>query len=281
MSVMQLPDSEKDGSLLAASDLRMEYPGRRDAQSVLAIDRLDLAVTEGEFVSLVGPSGCGKSTFLMIVAGLLFPTSGSLTVAGAVVTGPAPERAVVFQDSSLLPWYTVVQNVAYGLVCRGMSRKTAAGMVGPLIETVGLKGFEANYPHELSGGMRQRVNLARALAVDPRILLMDEPFASLDAQTREIMQAELLTVWEETRKTVVFITHQISEAVFLSDRVIIMSARPGRILADIQIEIPRPRTLDVKRSPKFVAYEDHIWRELEREVRREMATSSVVAAKGS
>jgi NitT/TauT family transport system ATP-binding protein len=180
---------------------------------------------------------------------------------------------MVFQDSSLFPWFTVRQNVAYGLGSKGIPDAVAFERVGPLIEMVGLGGFERHFPHELSGGMQQRVNLARALAVDPEILLMDEPFAALDAQTREIMQAELLTIWQQSAKTVVFITHQIGEAIFLSDRVIVMSARPGRTLGDIPIDIPRPRSLDVKRSPEFVALEDQIWHLLEGEVRRQMAAT--------
>jgi NitT/TauT family transport system ATP-binding protein len=180
---------------------------------------------------------------------------------------------MVFQDSSLFPWYTVAQNVAYGLSCQGVSKKAASERVAPLIDMVGLRGFDRHYPHELSGGMQQRVNLARALAVDPVLLLMDEPFASLDAQTREIMQAELLKIWQQTSKTVVFITHQINEAVYLSDRVVVMSARPGRMLANLTIELPRPRSLQIKHSPEFVKYEEEIWQLLEGEVRREMAAA--------
>jgi NitT/TauT family transport system ATP-binding protein len=238
---------------LEAANVRMEYERRHDQKNLLAIDQVNLVIAEGEFASIVGPSGCGKSTFLKIVAGLARPTIGEVLVDGRPVTGPATDRAMVFQDSSLFPWYNVVQNVSYGLVCSGMPKKVAAVQVVPLIEMVGLHGFEHHYPHELSGGMQQRVNLARALAVDPGLLLMDEPFASLDAQTREIMQAELLKIWQQTTKTVLFITHQISEAVFLSDRVVVMSARPGRILANLPIELPRPRSLEIKRSRRFVA----------------------------
>jgi NitT/TauT family transport system ATP-binding protein len=258
---------------VCASGVQMEYVRRRDGATVLAIDDLTLEIGDGEFVSIVGPSGCGKSTFLKIVAGLLSPTDGEVLVDGRPISGPSPDRAMVFQDSSLFPWYTVVQNVAYGLDCQGVPAKEAAQRVTPLIEMVGLRGFERQYPHELSGGMQQRVNLARALAVDPGILLMDEPFASLDAQTREIMQAELLRICLPTKKTVLFITHQIGEAVYLSDRVFVMSARPGRLLADLEIDLPRPRPLDIKHSPAFVEYESAIWGMLESEVRREMAYS--------
>lgn len=261
---------------LEAKDVRIEYIRRRDSSTLLALESFSLSVAEGEFVSVVGPSGCGKTSFLKILAGLLAPTGGEIKVDGRVVTGPAPDRAMVFQDSSLFPWYTVAQNVAYGLSCQGVPKREAAERVTPLIEMVGLRGFDRHYPHELSGGMQQRVNLARALAVDPVLLLMDEPFASLDAQTREIMQAELLRIWQETGKTVVFITHQINEAIFLSDRVVVMSARPGRMLADIAIELPRPRDLHVKHSQEFVKYEGQIWGLLEDEVRREMAADQTV-----
>jgi NitT/TauT family transport system ATP-binding protein len=263
---------------LEASDVRMEYVRRRDNTTLLALESFRLDVQEGEFVSIVGPSGCGKSTFLKILAGLIRPTGGSIKVDGKVVTGPAPDRAMVFQDSSLFPWYTVGQNVAYGLSCQGVPSRVAADRVAPLIEMVGLRGFDRHYPHELSGGMQQRVNLARALAVDPVLLLMDEPFASLDAQTREIMQAELLKIWQQTGKTVVFITHQINEALYLSDRVVVMSARPGRMLADITIDLPRPRSLEIKQSSTFVRFEGDIWRLLEGEVRREMAADQTASA---
>jgi NitT/TauT family transport system ATP-binding protein len=258
----------------------MEYVRRRQHDVLTALDRFDLTVAPGEFVSVVGPSGCGKSTFLKIVAGLIQPTAGKVLLDGNAITRPGPDRAMVFQDSSLFPWFNVRQNVAYGLGCKGVPDKAAFQEVGPLIEMVGLAGFERHFPHELSGGMQQRVNLARALAVDPEILLMDEPFAALDAQTREIMQAELLRIWQQSAKTVLFITHQIGEAIFLSDRVIVMSARPGRILGDFRVEMPRPRTLDVKRRADFVEMEDRIWHLLEGEVRREMVASQTTRTDG-
>jgi NitT/TauT family transport system ATP-binding protein len=260
---------------LHATDVGMEYVRRRDGSKLVAVESLSVDIREGEFLSIVGPSGCGKSTFLKVVAGLVKPTSGKVLVDGKQISAPSPERAMVFQESSLFPWYTVSQNVAYGLVCQGVKSKVAVERVAPLIEMVGLRGFEKQYPYELSGGMQQRVNLARALAVDPGLLLMDEPFASLDAQTREIMQAELLKIWSQTRKTVLFITHQISEAVYLSDRVVVMSARPGRILSDVTIDLPRPRSLEIKSDPRFVAYETDIWHHLEAEVRRDMAANQL------
>ena len=242
---------------LSARGVRMEYRDRASDARLVAIESMDLDVGDGEFVSLLGPSGCGKSTFLKIVNGLLLATAGEIRLRS---NGKGREDAMVFQDAALFPWYSVLDNVAYGLVCAGVARKDARRRAQPLIELVGLGGFADKYPYQLSGGMQQRANLARALAVDSEILLMDEPFASLDAQTRELMQAELLRIWNTAKKTVIFVTHQIEEAVYLSDRVIVMSARPGRILADIRIDLPRPRALEVKRRPEFASYADQIWK---------------------
>jgi len=242
---------------LRARGVRMEYRDPATRERLVAIERMDLDINRGEFVSIVGPSGCGKSTFLKIVNGLLPATEGEIEIHSS---SKGQDHAMVFQDSSLFPWYSVIGNVAYGLICQGVKRKEAYARALPLIRLVGLEGFETKYPYQLSGGMQQRANLARALTVDPEILLMDEPFAALDAQTRELMQVELIRIWSQARKTVVFITHQIDEAIFLSDRVLVMSARPGRILADIAIDLPRPRDLEIKRTPAFVAYEDQIWR---------------------
>ena len=241
---------------LSARGVQMEYRERHTTDRLLAIENIDLDVEEGSFVSLLGPSGCGKSTFLKIVNGLLLATAGQIKIRS---TGKGRENAMVFQDAALFPWYSVLDNVAYGLVCGGVSRREARKRAAPYIDLVGLGGFEDKYPYQLSGGMQQRANLARALTVDPPILLMDEPFASLDAQTRETMQAELLRIWNAAQKTVVFVTHQIDEAVYLSDRVVVMAARPGRIIADVGIELPRPRPLDVKRSAEFASYEERIW----------------------
>src|SRR6267143_4628955 len=235
----------------------MQYRDRGTGNVLLAIDTIDLDVPDGAFVSLLGPSGCGKSTFLKIVNGLLPATAGEIKL-HRVAKGR--EDAMVFQDAALFPWYSVLDNVAYGLVCAGVSRGDARKRAEPFIDLVGLKGFAEKYPYQLSGGMQQRTNLARALAVDSAILLMDEPFASLDAQTRELMHAELLRIWNTAKKTVIFVTHQIEEAVYLSDRVIVMSARPGRILAEIRIELPRPRALEVQRRPQFASYADQIWK---------------------
>jgi NitT/TauT family transport system ATP-binding protein len=253
---------------LDAKDVVIEYYTPRTGRRVLAVDHLDLQIHEGEFVAICGPSGCGKTTFLNAVDGLLPINGGEIRLDDRLITKPGHDRAMVFQHASLLPWRTVFRNVAYGLELRGAMNKEAKERVQRFVSLVGLEGFEEAYPHELSGGMQQRCNLARALAADPEILLMDEPFAALDAQTREFMQQELLKVWNATRKTVLFITHQIDEAIFLADRVVVMSARPGRIKAIFDIDIPRPRTLHVKREPVFLKYLDEIWTLIEEEVRK-------------
>jgi len=245
--------------VLEAFSIEMEYVNARTGRRVLAIDEFNVAVEPQQFVTIVGPSGCGKSTFLKIADGLLDPTGGRVTIHGEDVKTARRNRGTVFQDASLLPWFTVLANAAYGLQCQGVPRDEAKERALPVLEMVGLTGFEDSYPHELSGGMQQRVNVARALAIDPEILLMDEPFASLDAQTRELMQGELLDIWQQANKTVLFVTHQIDEAVFLSDRVLVMSARPGRLIADIDIDIPRPRQLRIKRDPKFVELTAQVW----------------------
>lgn len=242
---------------LKARQVQMTYRDKATGDELMAIEKLDLDIVEGEFVCIVGPSGCGKSTFLKIINGLLPMFTGTIEIAQAE---HGRDHAMVFQDSSLFPWYSILNNVAYGLVCAGVKKKKAQQRALPFIEMVGLKGFEDKYPYQLSGGMQQRANLARALTVDPEILLMDEPFAALDAQTRELMQLELLRIWREAGKTILFITHQIEEAVYLADRVIVMSKRPGRILDDIPIQIDRPRDLDVKRSVEFIEYTDRIWK---------------------
>ncbi|MGN6462963.1 MAG: ABC transporter ATP-binding protein [Pseudolabrys sp.] len=241
---------------------------RAGKPSVEALRDINLSINEGEFVSIVGASGSGKSTLLRIIDGLLAPTKGAVLVDGQRVTRPGRDRAMVFQQDSLLPWKSVIENVAYGLTLAGRPWAEASAVAQRFVTMTGLSGFESHYPHQLSGGMRQRVNVARALAVDPRILLLDEPFAALDAQTREIMQAELLSIWRESRKTVLLITHQIDEAVFLSDRVIVFSARPGSVRQEVKIDLPRPRELTLKRDPRFVQLVDEIWQLIEAEVRQ-------------
>jgi NitT/TauT family transport system ATP-binding protein len=232
-----------------------------------ALRDIDAEIARGEFISLVGPSGCGKTTLLRIVAGLETATSGTVLLDGRPIRSPGGDRGFVFQNDNLLPWRSVFDNAMIGPEVAGRADAASKRRTRDLLKLVGLAGFEDYYPRQLSGGMRQRVNLARALAIDPQILLMDEPFSALDAQTREIMQTELMRIWEEGRKTVLFVTHQIDEAVFLSDRILVLARRPGRIQETVTVTLPRPRTLAVKRTPEFVAYVDHIWRLIEDDVR--------------
>ena len=261
---------------LQATGLRMEYYQPRTGGRLLALDNVNLSVEDGEFVSIVGPSGCGKTTFINLCDGLLKPTAGNLGIDGKQVTGPGTDRGMVFQDACLMPWRTVLKNVTFGLECQSLNNTEGVERARKFIKLVGLTGFEEHYPHELSGGMQQRCNLARALTVDPEILIMDEPFAALDAQTREIMQLELLRIWREAQKTVLFITHQINEAIYLADRVIVFGARPGRVKETIKIDIPRPRDLAVKRDKQFLQYEDHLWTLIEEEVKKTMIADQVV-----
>ncbi len=238
----------------------------RDSTQVLALNDVSLEVNDGEFLAIVGPSGCGKTSLMNIVAGLLPYEEGSVSIDGKKVHGPGTDRAVVFQHSSLLPWRTITGNVRYGMeMQKRFDEATMQQRADHFLKLVGLTGFEKHFPGELSGGMQQRVNLARALAADPVVMLMDEPFAALDSQTREFMQAELLKIWSKAQKTVVFITHQINEAVYLADRVAVMSPRPGRLKAIFDIPFSRPRTLALKRDPKFLEIEDKIWQLIEEE----------------
>jgi NitT/TauT family transport system ATP-binding protein len=224
-----------------------------------ALKGVDLDVRPGEFVSLIGPSGCGKTTLLKIVDGLIPYDEGQVLVEGRRISSPGPERAVVFQTFALLPWLTARENVAFGLRLRGLAKDRAGRTADEHLEMVGLKGFEDRFPRQLSGGMQQRVGLARALAVDPDILLMDEPFGSIDAQTRTILQNDLLRIWDAARKTVLFVTHAMDEAVFLSDRVAIMATRPGRIAEIMTIDLARPRTDATRKEPRFVELTTHVW----------------------
>jgi NitT/TauT family transport system ATP-binding protein len=251
---------------LVIEGVSKHYWLEREDRDVLAFADVTLSVAEGEFVAIVGPSGCGKTTLLNVAAGLLPYDGGTVTIDGRTVVGPGVDRAVVFQHASLLPWRTVLGNVMYGMEMQRRFDATAMrARASEFVTLVGLAGFERHYPSELSGGMQQRANLARALATDPAVLLMDEPFAALDAQTREFMQAELLKIWAASGKTVLFITHQINEAVFLADRVVVFSARPGRVKAAFPIPFARPRRLSLKRDPKFLEIEDDIWRLIEEE----------------
>jgi NitT/TauT family transport system ATP-binding protein len=236
---------------------RVFHAGRARVE---ALAEVSFSVEEGEFVTLVGPSGCGKSTLLQILAGLIAPTAGEAFIAGERVAAPMPDKiGMVFQDPTLLPWKTALANVEFPLDLRGVDRAGRRQRSAALLELVGLAQFADHYPHELSGGMRQRVAIARGLAQDPRLILMDEPFAALDEQTRTRMGHDLLDIWQKTRKTVFFITHSLTEAIYLSDRVLVMSPRPGRILDTIAIDFPRPRDLDLIGSEAFGRIRNRIW----------------------
>jgi len=231
-------------------DLTVHYAVKGGTLQALAA--VNLRMQEGDFVVALGASGCGKTTLLNCLAGFLPPSTGEILLDGRPVAGPGADRGVVFQKHALMPWLNVLDNVSLGLECQRVPAREARERARHFIDMVGLSGFEQHYPHELSGGMQQRVNLARALVMDPQILLMDEPFAALDAQTRELMQEELLQIWLKARKTVLFITHQIDEAIFLSDRVVVMGPRPGAIVDELAVDLPRPRTLAMATDPTAV-----------------------------
>ncbi|GGS22218.1 ABC transporter ATP-binding protein [Streptomyces aureoverticillatus] len=250
--------------MIEIKNLTKRFPDSRGG-TVHALSEVDLTIADDEFVTVLGPSGCGKTTLLRALAGLTGWDEGDILVDGEPVRTPGPERAMVFQDFALLPWADVLDNVAFGLQLRGEARSRRHATARELIELVGLDGFEHRLPGELSGGMQQRVGLARALAVQPRVLLMDEPFGALDEQTRRILQEQLLTIWERRRLTVVFITHSIEEAVLLGDRVVLMSPRPGRIAETVSVDIPRPRSFDLRglgRTEEFSTLTTHLWERL-------------------
>ena len=254
---------------LQIEHLTKHYWLEREDRKVPALSDVSFSVAEGEFMAIVGPSGCGKTSMLNIIAGLLPYEEGNVFIDGKRVAGPGIDRAVVFQHSSLLPWRTIAGNVRYGMeLQKRFDEATMKQRTDLFIKLVGLTGFERHFPAELSGGMQQRVNLARALAADPVVMLMDEPFAALDAQTREFMQAELLKIWTKAKKTVVFITHQINEAIYLADRVVVLSARPGRVKDVFEVPFERPRSLSLKRAPRFLELEDAVWKLIEEESER-------------
>ena len=232
-------------------------------EEVIALQDMTIDIDAGEFVAVIGPSGCGKTTFLNIVAGFEFQTAGQITIDGKTISGPGPDRGVVFQDYALFPWLSVLHNVRYGLVERGIGRRQADETATRWLKQVGLEAFGNKYPHELSGGMRQRVALIRVLANEPKILLMDEPFAALDALTRSVLQKELLALWERTHQTVVFVTHNVDEAIYLADRMVIMSHRPSRVKEVVTIELERPRDVT---SDAFNQYRRRATKSLEVEV---------------
>ena len=224
----------------------------RFGDSILAVDQATLTINPGEFICLLGPSGCGKSTLMNSVAGFVNPTSGSIKVDGEAITHPGPDRGMVFQHHSLFPWKSVKDNVAFGPLMAKKGKEEADSIARTLINMVGLSAYENRFPNVLSGGMKQRVGIARALANYPNVLLMDEPFGALDAQTRAMMQENLLQIWGEFGTTVIFVTHDIDEAVFLADRVVVMSASPGRLIADIPVNLPRPRVADMVSDPQYI-----------------------------
>ena len=240
---------------------------RASSSAIPVLDDLSLAVADLEFVAIVGPSGCGKSTFLRIVDGLIPPDSGTIRLNGAVVDGPGHGRGMVFQSFDLFPWRTAIGNVEFGLEMKNLPRAERRSRARRWIELVGLQGFENSYPHQLSGGMQQRVGIARALAIEPEVLLMDEPFGALDVQTRDLLQDELLAIWQRERKTVLFVTHSIEEAIYLADRVLVFTPRPARIERVVDVPFGRPRREDMKSDPAFVELRREIWQSLKRGVR--------------
>jgi NitT/TauT family transport system ATP-binding protein len=249
--------------VIVIEGLHKTFPGRDGSDSeVVALQNLNLEIRDHEFVTVIGPSGCGKTTLLRIVAGLETADSGRVLIDGKPVSGPGPERAMVFQSFALLPWATVLDNVTFGAEMRGIPKDLREQRARELIKLVGLAGFERRLPKQLSGGMQQRVGLARALAVDPDILLMDEPFGSLDEQTRRLLQEQLIRIWEGNRKTVLFVTHSMEEAVLLGDRLILMCPRPGRVEEIIDIPLPRPRGPETEKAPTFVDIKEHVWARL-------------------
>jgi NitT/TauT family transport system ATP-binding protein len=253
---------------LAISGVRKEFPVRGSRERFTAIEDISLELREGEFLVLVGPSGSGKSTLLDLLGGLSTPSSGRILLDGKPITGPGLDRGIVFQQYALLPWRTARANIEFGLEAKGVRRRERREIAARYLELVGLDGFGDRYPHELSGGMKQRVAIARSLAFDPEVLLMDEPFAALDAQTRESLQDELLRIWQATGKTILFITHSIDEAVYLGQRVAVLTSRPGRVKAVFDIEIDRDSGVDVRSSEPFRQARHHIWSQLQSEVTR-------------
>ncbi|MDQ0273439.1 ABC transporter ATP-binding protein [Cytobacillus purgationiresistens] len=223
-----------------------------------ALEKTSFTIKDGEFVTILGPSGCGKSTVLRIVAGLEEATSGQVLLDGQPIDGPGPDRGMVFQSYTLYPWLTVKENITFGLKLKGSSQKERDDLAQYYLQLIGLEGFEKHYPVQLSGGMKQRVAIARALANDPKVLLMDEPFGALDAQTRNIMQEVLLKAWEKSKKTILFITHDVDESIFLADSVHVMTARPGRLKRNVPIALDRPRDFSVKGTPEFAQYKEEL-----------------------
>jgi NitT/TauT family transport system ATP-binding protein len=262
----EYPAARADGGLLVVDNLTKAFPTPEGV--VTAVDRLSIAVREGEFLAVIGPSGCGKSTLFNVIGGLIGGYEGSVTVAGERITGPHPSVGMVFQEESTFPWRTVTENVAFPLEVAGMAKAQRRDRARHFIHMVGLDGFENRYPSELSGGMRQRVSLARTLASEPKILLMDEPFASLDEQTRLLLGDKVLQIQEELKQTTLLITHNITEAVQLADRILVMTYRPGTVKRVVDIDLPRPRSSEIVGSDAFGRYVAQIWSDLREEASR-------------
>jgi NitT/TauT family transport system ATP-binding protein len=259
-----------DVSALEIADVGRVFAGRHGRAATVALEPVSVAVEDNDFLALLGPSGCGKSTLLRIVAGLDRPTSGQVRLDGRVVSAPGPDRGMVFQSYTLFPWLTVRENIAFGLRERGVPAAERNRVADAYIARVGLEGFADHWPRQLSGGMQQRTALARALANDPRILLLDEPFGALDNQTRALMQELLLGIWEADRKTVLFVTHDIDEAIFMANRVLVLTARPGRIKCEVPIGLPHPRHYTVKTTPEFAALKARLTEEIRVEAMRSL-----------
>ncbi len=253
-------------SKLLVENVGKIFPAQRGGQPTRALMPTSLSVGDNDFIAILGPSGCGKSTLLRIIGGLETASEGQIMLDGAPVSGPGADRGFVFQSYTLFPWLTVVQNIAFGLREKGIGERERIDIARGWAERVGLASFVDHFPKQLSGGMQQRTAIARALANDPKILLLDEPFGALDNQTRALMQEMLLGIWERERKTVLFVTHDIEEAIFVGSRVVVMSARPGRIKADIAVDLPHPRPYTIKTSPQFVALKERLVEEIRSEV---------------
>jgi NitT/TauT family transport system ATP-binding protein len=256
MANLSTATSPPDRPILRAEQIGVTFPSRQGGLG--ALNDVSFDVCQGEFICVVGPSGCGKSTLLRVLSGLLPPTNGRVYLRGQSLDGPCSDIGIVFQKANLMPWRTALQNITLPLEIQGLDAKRAQQRAFTLIRLVRLEGFEGNYPHELSGGMAQRVSIARALVHDPEILLLDEPFGSLDALTRERMNLELLRIWQTRRKTVVMVTHNIQEAILLADRVLVMSARPGQITANVPVRLPRPRSQDLIYGDAFIELARHV-----------------------
>jgi NitT/TauT family transport system ATP-binding protein len=260
---------------VVSEKLTVEYELIREKETLTALWDFSLTIPAGEFLVVVGPSGCGKTTFINVVVGLIMPSGGRVLCGGKEVTGPGHDRAMVFQDYALMPWRTIKKNVEFGLELQGRLNSSSAKNVDYYINLVGLRGFEENLPHELSGGMRQRVGLARALATEPKVLTMDEPFGALEAMTREVMQAEFEKILSKTKQTVIFITHSIDEAITIGDRIVVMTAGPGRIKAILDVDIPRPRwDIEVREHPRYQELRHRIWQMLKSEQQAQMDRES-------